>query len=332
MGAKFGDDRHEEARKARAIQQAVDARVRATAPKEPQNVPGSGAVSRTSTPTDFKAALAPRMGGINPYGKTGSWIANPPPTGNQSLQTTTTTRLPSMRSAIAPNATGNEGNAYADNALRNAKALYAPHDTTTTTREAYQPPLIEGGPGRTVPEKQSNILFGEINPASKAAGTGAPAWTPYGMISSTTSTGNKPIRPGIETATGVSRAPDYKPKDYAQEKASLYEKHPNIFKAGTPENEAFVAHYKKYGPEATFAGVDALMNTLTPRHASATGATAQSAKDDIPSTGARTPYTAADASTNPVTAPTAASQWPPTGGAAARPKPGILAAFPPIRR
>lgn len=49
-----------------------------------------------------------------------------------------------------------------------------------------------------------------------------------------------------------------------QRNQALFQKHPNIFKAGTPENAAFVAHAKQYGLDEAHKNVDALMAPFAP--------------------------------------------------------------------
>jgi hypothetical protein len=91
---------------------------------------------------------------------------------------------------------------------------------------AGTPAAATGPVGRTLSTEQGNALFGEAVPTSAAAGKNVAVQTPYGQVSSRTPDGNENWQ------------------------SRVIAEHPNIGKAGTPENAEFVKAYQEAGAGA----------------------------------------------------------------------------------
>jgi hypothetical protein len=105
--------------------------------------------------------------------------------------------------------------------------------------------------------------------------TGQVLQTPYGAVGGGTPQGQpgrfgqaKPIygdpnNPNVQTGIRHDQA-----FDLNGALTQLKRNHPNVFKDGTPENAAFVAHAKEHGPESAFNNANDIMGRLAGKNAS----------------------------------------------------------------
>ncbi len=172
------------------------------------------------------------------------------------------TRTPAATRFVAPAPlTGPTGNRATDAAALGQNLAIAQNPTafqasSSAPQAAPQAAAVNPTMGRVLTEQQGNAIFGA--PPS-LAGTGQPIVTPHGVVSSRTAKAGEALPPAVTTADGVSRAA---PPNADQQRAALFAKHPAIFKAGTPENLAFVAHAQQHGLEAAHANADSIVGQI----------------------------------------------------------------------
>lgn len=108
-------------------------------------------------------------------------------------------------------------------------------------------PAASAPRGTVVSQERSDALLGPVTGAN-GYGTGSVRTPKEGEVG-----------PAVETETGIVHAPTF---DQTAARLALKQKHPAIFEAGTPENEAFVAHAKQYGEASAHENADAMIGTL----------------------------------------------------------------------
>lgn len=123
--------------------------------------------------------------------------------------------------------------------------------------------------GKTLSTAQSDAALGPVTGAN-GYGTGSVRYAKAGETQSPLIAGSMD-----PNGTGPQHAGAF---DHEAARADLFKRHPNIFTAGTPENQAFAAHAQKYGLQAAHQNADALMATLNPSQG---GPTAANVKNDI---------------------------------------------------
>lgn len=164
--------------------------------------------------------------------------------------------------------------------------------------KSYLDPLAGGKVYDVDPSKDQRFsVNGQTSGANTAAGIAAK----YGVPGTTASfTPAQPEQSAPVAQTGPPQTPD---------RAALYQNHPEVFQAGTPQNIAFVNHVKDYGEDSAHQNIDGLMEAagtqLTPPASTPTPAAAP------------TPIAA-----NPAPSPTPAAPVTPPAPAPAQATPG----------